>query len=60
LISKVSTKKPQITGAERHKRFVDMAKKVDASEDRESFDKAFNKVISTTTDVRRSSEKPRR
>lgn len=37
-------KKKRLTDAERHKRFVDMAREVEASEDAEDFDKAFDKV----------------
>ncbi len=37
--------KPKLTDAERHKRFVETAKKVEASENLEDFDKAFDKVI---------------
>ncbi len=33
--------KPKPTDAERHKRFKDMAREVDASEDAEDFDQAF-------------------
>lgn len=39
-------KKPKLTDAERHKRFVDMAREVEASEKPEDFDQAFNKVAS--------------
>jgi hypothetical protein len=38
--------KPKLTDAERHKRFVDMAHEVEASDTPEDFDKAFEKVIS--------------
>jgi hypothetical protein len=38
--------KPKLTDAERHKRFVEMARKVGASENAEDFDKAFKKVAS--------------
>jgi hypothetical protein len=34
----------QFTDAERHKRFVDMAKEVEASEDPKDFEKAFDKI----------------
>jgi hypothetical protein len=37
--------KPKLTDAERHKRFVDMARKVEASDDPKDFDKAFDKVV---------------
>lgn len=36
--------KPKLTDAERHKRFVDMAKEVGASEKPEDFDEAFKVV----------------
>ena len=38
-------KKPKLTDAERHKRFVEMAKKVGASEKSTDFDKAFARVV---------------
>ena len=38
---------PKFTDAERHKRFVDMAKEVEASEDPKEFEKAFDKVART-------------
>ncbi len=36
--------KPKLTDAERHKRFVDMATEVGASEDPKDFEKAFDDV----------------
>lgn len=36
--------KPKLTDAERHKRFVDMARQVGATDDPKAFDKAFKKV----------------
>jgi hypothetical protein len=36
--------KPKLTDAERHARFLDMARKVQASDDHKDFDKAFQKV----------------
>ena len=41
-----SKPKPKLTDAEPHKRFVDMASKVGASNDPKDFDKAFKKVVS--------------
>jgi hypothetical protein len=38
--------KPKLTDAERHKRFTDMAREVEASEEPEDFEKAFKKVSS--------------
>jgi hypothetical protein len=35
----------KLTDAERHKRFVDMARKVEASDDPNDFEKAFKKVV---------------
>jgi hypothetical protein len=39
-----SKPKPKLTDADRHKRFVDMARQVQASDDPKAFDKAFQKV----------------
>jgi hypothetical protein len=36
--------KPKLTDAERHKRFVEMAHEVEASEDPKDFERAFKKV----------------
>jgi hypothetical protein len=41
------TKNPKLTDAERHKRFVDMAKEVGASEKPEDFERAFQEVAKT-------------
>jgi hypothetical protein len=38
-------RKPKLTDAERFKRFHDMAREVEASDDPEDFDKAFTKVV---------------
>jgi hypothetical protein len=38
-------KKPKPTDAERHKRFVETAREVGASNDPKDFDKAFDKVV---------------
>lgn len=40
-------KKPKLTDAERHKRFLDMALEVEASDDPRDFDKAFDKIVSS-------------
>ena len=37
--------KARLTDAERHKRFVAMAKELKASDDPKGFDKAFKKVV---------------
>jgi hypothetical protein len=39
-------RKPKLTDAERHKRFMDTAREVDASDDSKDFDRAFDKVVS--------------
>ncbi len=39
-----SAPKPKLTDTERHKRFVEMARKVEASDDPRDFEKAFKKV----------------
>ncbi|TLG77811.1 hypothetical protein [Methylocystis sp. B8] len=36
--------KPKLTDAERHKRFVDVARDIEASTDANDFDEAFEKV----------------
>jgi hypothetical protein len=38
-------RKPKLTDAERHKRFVAMAREVEASDNPKAFDKAFKKVV---------------
>jgi hypothetical protein len=38
-------RKPKLTDAERHKRFVEMAKEVEASPDPKDFERAFNTVL---------------
>jgi hypothetical protein len=38
--------KPKLTDAQRHARFMAMAKEVGASDDPKDFDKAFKKVVS--------------
>ena len=43
-MARKSSSKPKLTDAERHKRFLDMARKVGASDKAEDFDKAFKKV----------------
>jgi hypothetical protein len=42
-----SAKKPKLTDAERHKRFVEMARQVGASDSPKAFDKAFRKVVTS-------------
>ena len=38
-------KKPKLTDAERHKRFVSMAREVEASDDPKAFERAFRSVV---------------
>jgi hypothetical protein len=38
-------RKPKLTDAERHERFLDVAKKVGASDRPEDFDRAFEQVV---------------
>jgi hypothetical protein len=40
---------PKLSDAERHKRFVETAREVEASEDPKDFDRAFEKVVSVPT-----------
>jgi len=42
------TTKQKLTDAERHKRFVEMAHEIHASEDAKDFDKAFDKITAPT------------
>jgi hypothetical protein len=37
--------KPKLTDAERHARFVEMAREVEVDESPEAFDRAFDKVV---------------
>jgi hypothetical protein len=43
-MTRKSASKPKLTDAERHKRFVEMAKKLEASNDPKEFERAFRKV----------------
>jgi len=36
---------PKLTDAERHKRFIEMAREVEASPDPKDFERAFKKVV---------------
>ena len=38
-------RKSKLTNAERHKRFIDMAREVEASDDPKELEKAFKKVV---------------
>ena len=38
-------RKPKLTDAERHRRFVETAKKVEASENIDDFDRAFDRIV---------------
>ncbi len=51
---KAAKPKPKLTDAERHKRFVEMAREVEASDDPKEFDRAFKAVAS-----RKPEPKPR-
>jgi hypothetical protein len=44
-MSRKPERKPKLTDAERHKRFVAMAREVEASPDAKDFERAFKKVI---------------
>lgn len=45
MMSKPTPKPPKLTDAERHARFVDMAREVGVDEAPEAFDKAFDRVV---------------
>ena len=40
-----SKRKKPLTDAERHKRFVDMAREVEASDNPKDFERAFRKIV---------------
>ena len=40
---------PKLTDAERHRRFVTMAREVEADESPKAFDKAFKRIVSRQT-----------
>jgi hypothetical protein len=46
-------REPKLTDAERHKRFVEVARKVGASEKPDDFEKAFRKIARKVSDKRR-------
>lgn len=54
-------RKPKLTDAERHKRFVEMAKEVGASDDPKDFEVAFGKVVANApTKLQLSPLRPRK
>lgn len=53
-----SKQKPKITDADRHKRFVAMAREVQASDDPKDFDKAFKKVTRPAPNKAKHGSKP--
>ena len=55
-MSKKPTAKPKLTDEERHKRFIEVARKIEASDDPEDFEKALKKVILPQSD-RQKTEK---
>jgi hypothetical protein len=58
-MARKSEKKPKLTDAERFKRFHDMAREVEASDDPKDFDKAFDKVVSPRTSARKATKSAR-
>lgn len=50
-------KKPKLTDAERHKRFIETAKKVGASDSIDEFDSAFMQVLTHRQKTAGASEK---
>jgi len=48
-----STRKSKPTDAERHKRFIEMARQVGASDDPKPFDEAFKKAVPAKSKVAR-------
>ncbi len=55
-MTRKSAAKPKLTDADRHKRFVEMAKEVEASPDAKDFERAFKKVIATKRPKQRESQ----
>jgi hypothetical protein len=51
--------KPKLTDAERHKRFVEMAREIGASDDPKNFDQAFTKVVRIKGRPSRPSQRPK-
>ena len=49
---------PKLTDSERHNRFVEMAKKVEASDNSEDFDKAFSRLDLTNSSAGRNTNSP--
>ena len=47
--------KPKLTDSERHARFVETARKVEAPEDQKDFDEAFKKIVSPSKTTRKAS-----
>jgi len=45
-MTRKAEQKPKLTDAERHKRFVEMARKTEASDNPKDFEKAFKKITS--------------
>jgi hypothetical protein len=50
------SQRPKLTPQERHKRFVEMAKEVEASDDPKDFEKAFRKVTAKIPSRKRDRE----
>lgn len=57
-MAKTPHSKPKLTDAERHKRFVDTAKKVEASDNIADFDRAFSKLDIKTSDDQKRAASP--
>jgi hypothetical protein len=49
MVTKPKPKKPKLTDAERHARFVETAREVEVDESPEAFDRAFDKVVRPIT-----------
>jgi hypothetical protein len=47
-MTRKAERKPKLTDAERHKRFLEMAREVKASDDPKDFDEAFKKIVPST------------
>ena len=52
MVARQNPKRKKLTDAERHERFVETARAVQASDDPKDFDRAFKKVVRAPTKTR--------
>jgi hypothetical protein len=56
--SALSGSKTKLTDADRHKRFVEMAKEVGASDEAHDFEKAFKKIVTSKNPDPKTKHRP--